>query len=276
MIFLLFRRTSHPLSSGLIAGLMCLSLTAIAQITDHPSGQLDPILLDKSALSGLGLERIHLRNEPDRDFFERVLYRGESLSVYIISSQSWTGSMENFFIDEYVHIFHGKSRARPVDGKDLFFQTGDHFSIPKGFTGEWEVMAGDNYHYELSVFTTHRVPTPKLSLMQSPLLFDKDKLSGLEIRWGDDEEGLYEDIMFKGDELTIFLRAEKARSMELIQPAKEQLISVLSGQLTLQSTTGEAHTFFSGDIFIIPKGMTGSWTSQGHSLLKYLAIEKTD
>ena len=235
---------------------------------------LQPILLDKMSLSGIGLKQINLKNEPERAFFQKNLYRGEELSVYIVSSQSWPGKMDNFSIDEYVYIFNGKSRARPQDGKDIFFQTGEHFVIPKGFTGDWEVMAADNYHYELSVITTQRAPLSEKSSTQFPHLFDKDKLSGLSITL--DENGTYHDQLYLGDELHIFLHAENPQTKTLSTPAQEQLLHLLAGQLSLTDTQGKVHTFFTGDFVIIPKGFTGKWESQGHGLMKCIGVEKAN
>ena len=199
---------------------------------------IQPIQLDKEALSGLGLRKIDLKHEPERNFFQRNLYRGEEISVYIVSSQSWTSRMENFSIDEYVYIYHGKSRAKADGGEDLFFQSGEHFAIPKGFTGEWEVMAANDFHYELSVITTQRAPEVKRSKGKLPQLFDKDELSGIEIDW--EGKDSYRKTFFEGDELHISMVAEKPREMHIDIPAKEQLISLLSGQLILKDFEGEA------------------------------------
>ncbi|MEM8886879.1 MAG: cupin domain-containing protein [Bacteroidota bacterium] len=233
-----------------------------------------PIQLDRAALSGLGLKQIKLKQEPERKFFQRNLYRGEDISVYIVSSQSWTTRMENFSIDEYVYIFHGKSRAKADGGEDLFFQSGEHFAIPKGFTGEWEVKAADNIHYELSVITTQRAPEVKRSKGQLPKLFNKDVLSGIQIDW--EGRDSYQEELFLGDELRISVKAEKPMTAKIDSPAKEQLISLLSGHLILTDTSGETHKFYAGDLFIIPKGFTGHWESQGHTLAKYLVIEQTN
>ena len=98
---------------------------------------LEPILIDKSTLSGIGLEKIELNDQPGREFFQKNLYRGKDLSVYVVSSQSWPGRMDNFAIDEYIFMLNGKARVKPDGGEDHFFQTGEHFFAPKGYTGEW-------------------------------------------------------------------------------------------------------------------------------------------
>lgn len=259
----------------LLVSLLLFSLFSMPTYAQESEREpLQPIPIDRAGLSGLGLKQIKLKQEPERKFYQRNLYRGEELSVYIVSSQSWTTRMENFSIDEYVYIFHGKSRAKADGGEDLYFQSGEHFAIPKGFTGEWEVKAADNIHYELSVITTQRAPEVKRSKGQLPRLFDKDVLSGIQIDWEGKDH--YREEVFVGDELRISLHAEKPAIQKLEQPAKEQLISLLSGHLILKDSSGEEHTFYTGDLFIIPRGFTGIWESQGHTLVKYLVIEQTN
>lgn len=233
---------------------------------------ISPILIDKSVLSGIGLKQIQLDHEPDRAFFQKNLYRGEDLSVYVVSSQSWLGKMENFSIDEYIYMLNGKARVKPEGGEDRFFQTGDHFFATKGYTGEWEIIAGNQYHYELSVITTQRAPEVKISKTQLPQLLDKNKLSGTEI---DLSSGNYEAELFQGDELTILLKGESPRNVLLETPSEEQVIAVLSGQLTLRDSQNQSYTFHTGDFLILPKGFQGEWISEGHGMLKYLTIQKS-
>lgn len=236
------------------------------------SDTLQPILIDKAALSGLGLTKRTLKDQPGRAFFQKNIYRGKELSVYIVSSQSWKGRMDNFSIDEYIYMFNGKARVKPDNEADRFFQTGDYFYATKGFTGDWEIMAGDNYHYELSVITTERAPEAKISKKQRPSLIPKDKLSGIDIELSKD--GQFEEEIFKGDELKITLKGEKPASQIISQPSSEKLISLLSGKITITDSKNRNHTFYSGDFFLLPLNFKGQWKVEGHGLIKYLVVEK--
>ncbi len=253
---------------------ICILSAASSVLSAQNSSEdvLQPLQLAPSDLSGNDLQQMKLKNEPTREFYQKQLYRGEDLSVYVVSSQSWPGTMENFSIDEYVYIFNGKARARPTGGDDIYFYSGEHFTIPKGYTGDWEVMAGTNLHYELSVISTPRAPEAKVSKQLLPQLLDKDKLAGLSVDLSQD--GLFEETLFMGDELRISIRGERPRAVDLSAPQQEKMIAVLSGQLTLQSPDAQKHDFYSGDFLVIPKGYRGSWTSKGHGMLKYIVVEK--
>ncbi|MBO3698600.1 cupin domain-containing protein [Roseivirga sp. E12] len=262
----------RTLLSRLIAPTLLLLFFLPNDLLIAQGNTLKPILLDKSALSGVGLEKVTLNAEPERKFFQRRLLRGEDLSVYVVSSQSWTTRMDNFGIDEVVYMLNGKAKITPNGGKEMAFQSNEFFFIPKGYTGSWQIVANDNYHYELSIITTERASSAN-SAKTVPELLDKDKLSGIEIEIN--EQGIYEHVLTKGVELTVKLMAEAPRSLKSSGPMSEKLIHLLSGQIDITDSIGELHTFYTGDFFLIPKGFTGNWQSKGHGIVKYLVTEKT-
>ena len=104
-------------------------------------------------------------------------------------------------------------------------------------------------------------------------LLDKSKLSGTSIQL--DANGLYETNLTKGVELTINLKAEESKE-KTIQNAKEQLICVLSGQISIKDANEDLQTFYTGDFFLLPKNFDGVWESKGHGLVKYISVEKSE
>ena len=88
------------------------------------------------------------------------------------------------------------------------------------------------------------------------------------------ENGKYAEVLKKGVELTISLRAERPTSYG-IESAKEMLVQLLSGQVTIETSKGDEFIFYSKEFFVIPKNLEGSWKSNGHGLVKYLTVEKT-
>ncbi len=231
-----------------------------------------PILLDKFTLSGIGLEKVTMKDTPERDFFQKRLYRGKEISVFVVSSQSWTAPFDAFWFDEFIYILHGKGKVHLDNREDMTFNSGEYFFAPKGFPGKWEVQAGENYHYELSVITNRRADSTNVSKTKAPHLLDPSIMSGVDITW--DEDGLYQEMLADGVELQIFLQAEQPRTVEITSWEKEQLISVQSGIVQLTDSDGEEHTYYTGDFFILPEAYKGTWHSQGHSLCKYVVVQK--
>lgn len=234
---------------------------------------IEPILLDKEALSGIGLQKVDLKDEPDRDFFQRRLYRGEDISIYVVSSESWKTTFSNFSFDEFVYILNGMAKVKIEGGKEQTFNSQEFFSIPKGYTGSWEVIAGSNYHYELSVITTKRASLKDTTKIKNPNLFNKVKVSGVDIHFSENEQ--YEDILFEGDELKISIKAEKPRKLNSIKLQKDQLICILSGQVLIKGFSGNEQMFYTGDFLVLPKGFKGSWESNGHGLFKSIVVEQS-
>lgn len=256
-----------------LIGFMALNVQALIG-QEVASKERKPLLLDKATLSGLGLQKVPLKDNPDKDFFQKNLYRGEDLSVYVVSSESGVNSFSNFPFDEFIQILHGQATVLPDTEAEQHFYSRDFFFAPKGFTGEWSIEAGDNFHYELSVIATRRADSGKASSPALHQLYSNEKLSGAHIEL--DEKQVYEETLTQGAELTVLFKAEKSRTEEINQPSKEQLIHLLSGSISLTSSSGETQQFFTGDYFVIPKGFTGHWKSEGHSILKYLAVEASN
>ncbi|MDB4293093.1 cupin domain-containing protein [Maribacter sp.] len=241
-------------------------------LSQTPSGEtIKPILLDKEALSGLGLQKVKLKEEPERAFFQRRVFRGEDLSVYIVSSESWKTSFDNFSFDEFVYILNGRAKVNAVGGAEQTFNSHEFFAIPKGYTGTWEVMSGNNYHYELSVIATQRASETDTAPNKNPMLLDKLKVSGTDIQL--DEDGHYETILFKGDELKISIKAEKPSVAHAMEVQNDQLLCILSGQVQITDFSGIEKSFYTGDFLVLPKGFKGSWKSNGHGLFKAIVVQ---
>ncbi len=233
------------------------------------STPLDPVLLDKSFLSGVGLKKVLIEDEPDKAFYQQLLYEGKDLSVFIVSSETWSNDFKDFWFDEFIYMFHGTATMKPQKGRIQTFQSGDYFFAPKGYTGKWDIDAGENLEYELSVIATERADEGVISKDLEHTVIPATKLSGTHILMN--ENGTFAEVLREGIELKVVLKAEKPINREIKQ-AKDLFIRLLSGQLTI-TTENTEKTFYTGDFFIIPKGMKGQWASEGHGLIKYLTVE---
>jgi len=234
---------------------------------------IKPILLDKSALSGVGLKKIDLKDEPEKDFYQKNLYWGKDLGVFVVSTENWNNEIENYPFDEFVYMYQGEALVKPKVGSNQVFYSGDYFFAPKGFVGEWEISAGNNLHYELSVITTTRADSTIISDNPQHKLFKRSVLSGNNITL--DEEGQYSSVLQKGDEITVELKAE-APGERSFENDTEQLIHVLSGQIKITDSIGQELQFHTGDFFVLPLGCSGIWMSEGHQMIKYLSVKKTN
>jgi len=255
---------------GLI--LLIFNLPFIAAQNDTTES-LQPILVNKSVLSGVGLEKIDLKDEPEKDFYQKRLYRGEDISVYVVSTETWNNKITSYPFDEYVYLINGQAIVKPKVENSKVFDAHNHLFVPKGFEGEWEIRAGNNLHYELSVITTRRADSTKYSTDLHYKDLNGSRLSGCQVSFKDTNS--YTELLQKGVELTITLEAEKPMEKIVTVPMKEKLVHLLSGQLTITVAKNEDYTFYTGDFFILPKGLKGKWKSEGHGMIKYMTVEKS-
>lgn len=72
----------------------------------------------------------------------QTIYAGQVV-VGIYETNDGVLAFENQPYDEFVQVLHGTSILIPKDGKPHKYVVGDHFVVPKGFTGTWE--ARDSY-----------------------------------------------------------------------------------------------------------------------------------
>ncbi len=238
------------------------------------SNFIKPILIDKSVLSGVGLKKIDLKDEPEKDFYQKKLFGGDDISVFVVSTNSWNNKIDEYAFDEYVYLIHGQSIVKPKTGNAQIFNVGDHLFVPKGFEGEWEIRAGSNLHYELAVITSRRTDSTVTLENINHNGLSRSKLSGCQIVF---ENGKYEELLHKGVELEITLKAEIPDVKWAYKTAeKDKMIHILSGQLLITDQKDNAYIFYTGDFVVFPKGFRGNWKSEGHGMIKYLVVEKVD
>lgn len=231
---------------------------------------LKPILLDKSTLSGAGLQKLESKEEPEKDFYQKNLFRGQDISVYLVSTESWINKLDDYPFDEFAYMMHGEALIKPNTGPIQVFHSGDYFFAPKGYTGEWEIRAGDHLHYELSVITTRR-STLEGNKEDKHVLFDRGLLSAVDMTFN--SNGSYRQVLQKGVELTVSLHGVKNQTKSFVTSG-DKLIQLLAGQVTFKHEDGD-QTFYTGDFFVIPTNCKGEWIFEGHGFVKYISVEKT-
>ena len=257
------------ITTFLIVACLSFSILGAQELKENVS----PVTLDKSTLSGVGLEKIDLKDEPEKDFYQKRLYWGKEIGVFVVGTETWTNTVTNYPFDEFIYMYNGEAIVKPTEGTSQIFYSGDYFFAPKGFQGEWEVKGNNQIHYELSVITTVRADSAQIIKNSSHRRFEKSILSGNSVVLNDDV--YHEEVLEKGAELTIKLIGEKIGERPINETKKEQLIHILSGQIKIINAEANEYTYYSGDFFVIPSGITGTWKNDGHNLVKYISVEKT-
>ncbi|MEM1119603.1 MAG: cupin domain-containing protein [Bacteroidota bacterium] len=257
-----------------LLSLCLLSTFGHTQKTDSAT-IIEPILLDKAMLSGLNLKPVTSPTQPERRLFQKRLFRGKEIAVYVVSSETAEADWNNYSIDEFIYVLNGRARLHPRNDAERFYYPGDFFFAPKGYTGIWETQGGAEFYHELSVIALDR-PKEKVDSLQQPTLLDKAKLAGRGITPKKENKESYHDVLVEGTELDVHLEGEKGSKKEITTPLKEQLIYIIAGTLSLTPKGGVTRTFYTGDFLVLPDGFIGQWESKGHNLFRSLRVYKAN
>ena len=235
--------------------LLAVGLSAQHQADASPK----PVLLDRATISGVGLNKIRMKADTNRAFFQQRLYRGQSISVYMIASEDYTNPFNPFPFDEFVYLSSGQAVIVPVAGKGTTFSSGDYIIGPLGFVGDWITRANGPHHLELSVIRNQRSKSAKIPSGMVPFRIDVDTQPE-------------DPIIYQGSELIIRQYEEAPEYRDIDRWEVETMIHLLTGTMELQPVGGETIRFFTGDFFIIPQGYRGNLISDGPDVVRYLTV----
>ncbi len=254
----------------LLVFVFCLfSLPSAFSQSKEKKESIKPIPIGKDELSGFNIPRFKLKDHPKREYFQKRLYLGTELMVFVLASETANNKIESFPLEEFVYFANGKAEVDVKDVGKTSFLAHDYIFVPKGFSANWKNI-GNKYHLELSVISRKRSAKEAVSKVKKPILLDREMLAGIGLT--KTSKTTYKDILYKGLELEITAEAEESTEMEIVDSKREQFINVLAGKVTITPKNGKAQTFYTGDFFILPKGFTGNWKSSGANLFRTLRV----
>ncbi len=220
---------------SLVIILLCIT-SAFSQ--DKTSKEvIKPIPIGKDEMSGLNLPKFKLKNHPKREYFQKLLFRGKELSVFILASETANNKIESFGIEEFVYFANSKADIEMKDGGKVSFLAQDYIFVPKGFSANWKNI-GNKYHLELSVISNKRSDKKAVSKVKKPMLLNREILAGIGLT--KNSKTTYRNTLYSGLELEIIAEAEESTEMKIVDSKREQFINVLSGKVTIQPKNGES------------------------------------
>lgn len=246
----------------ILIGIFTISLTAIAQESVQPS-RVSPVAIEKETLSGLNIPPFKLRLAPEREYYQKTLFNGTDLMIFILASETAENKIEKFAVEEFVYYLNGKAEIKLPEGSQMTFLKGDYIFVPKGFNALWTNHGGSKTHLELSVISKKRAPSNAVSKPTAPFLLDREKLSGFGLSKVSKTETC--DVLFKGIEIEIGVRSNTDGFSKTLKLKTDAVFQVLSGAVSVTGKGSSPKTFFSGDFFVLPRGFEGEWKSLGQN-----------
>ncbi|MBC8753772.1 DUF861 domain-containing protein [Kordia sp. YSTF-M3] len=223
---------------------------------------IKPFEINKRFLSGINIPKVKLKAHPERAYFQRTIYKGSDLSVFILSSETATNTIKDFSVDEFVYYLKGKAEIKLENNEKRSFLSGDYICVPKGFSGEWTNNEGNKYHLELSVISNKRADKEAVSIPSIPFLLDREVLSGIK----------NETTLFSGVELNIEIVSEIPGHKEISPTTKDQFIHVLDGMIVISANNDSLEIFHRGDFFVLPKGFSGILKTEAQDTCRMLVV----
>lgn len=227
--------------------------------------QPETFKLSKTDLSGENLNPRMVNGQLDHGFYQRQIYNGSSLLIYVLAIDNRTNELQDFPIEEFVFWMNGKAEVDPLGESAFEVQKGDYFIQPKGFNGKWTFVGGDPLHLELSVISKVRAAKSAVSPISQTLIIDEDIISGSS---SDHMDSLVQ--LYSGAEL--ILNLIRIPQINFENNPQERLVHVLNGILTIESITGTTQSYYTGDFIVIPIGYQGTWKSTGSQALRVLEL----
>ena len=231
---------------------------------------IEPFKIEERTLSGLDIPKQKLKDHPNRDYFQKRIYKGSELSIYILSSETAVNEINSFPIDEFVFFMNGRADIQTAENNEFSFYSGDYIFVPKGFSGNWTNNGGNKYHLELSVISNKRADSSSTQKAQEPFLLDRELISGIGLTELTTKK--FRNSLYSGVELEVLTESEEPCEKNIVNNGKEEFIHVLNGIVVIKPFNGKEQTFYKGDFFILPKGFTGSWKSEGQNLFRTLKV----
>ena len=195
-----------------------------------------------SLVSGEPVQRGHLYHEIE----------DQGYMVGVWDCTAFTDQMMPYPVDEYMLFLEGDLTMVMPDGAEVQINSGDAFIIPKGLNCQWRQNG-----YVHKVFMILDGPVPEAENPSLHRVTVSDLSAGSA---GTDLISTRTDFMNAAGTMRVDVESFGAMSQPSTKVEEHLLVSVLSGQLTLND--GETdHAFAKGDTAYIHQGGTVGWTT---------------
>lgn len=226
-----------------------------------------PFDIPESYISGLDLSERELDAHPGKDFFQRRVYRGESLSVFVLGGETMVNEQTDFPIDEFIYYLNGHADIE-ADGRNLTVLGGDYAIAPKGWVGTWTNNGTPRHNLELSVISTQR--SNEKSNLRSPFRIDRRALAGITTSELDGGQAI--DLVYAGPELIVTIATQDLGTRRIDAKTPEAFYHILSGSVTITPDGSTPTQFFVGDNFVLPNSFAGDWGIEGRNGLRVIKV----
>ncbi|MEL6341220.1 MAG: cupin domain-containing protein [Myxococcota bacterium] len=254
------------------------ALAAMVLMLPHTVGAQDPVRersvpfkVDQRHMSGLDLPKRDLKLHPGKEFYQRRIYHGEDLSVFVLGGETIRNVQKDFPMDEFIIYLNGYADIAAA-GRSFRLLAGDYAVGPKGWAGTWTNHGVPRFNLELSVISTIRSPQPGTA--KAPFRLDRQALAG--VRRQGHASSPFSQVLYEGPEIKVSLAIQPPTSRRIEGSSAETFFHILSGSVTIKAIGSPPKHFYVGDNFVLPSGFAGDWTVEGSNGARFISVVAQD
>lgn len=125
-------------------------LLIISDERGEPIAGAKPTLVDRTNLSGLGLNSANFGPEGQFESNRKLMWDGSEINVSIMDVEPNSLDFTDM-AEEFVMVLNGSATLTMVGGEPQTFYAGDFFVVPEGWDGNWTVDGNHLYREILAV-----------------------------------------------------------------------------------------------------------------------------
>ncbi|MBN4053540.1 DUF861 domain-containing protein [Haliea sp. AH-315-K21] len=122
-------------------------LLVVSDDRSDPVPDAFPTLIDRTNMSGLGLEASSFGPAGEFESNRKIMWDGAELVITIMDVEPNSGDFTDM-AEEFVYVLNGSATLTAVGGEPQTFYRGDFFVVPEGWDGNWTVD-GNHLYREL-------------------------------------------------------------------------------------------------------------------------------
>ncbi len=192
-----------------------------------------------------------------------------TLSAGVWTCTPFTAKLTPYAVNEFMYVLEGSVTIIDADGHEETIRAGESFVVPKGMPSIWKQTQNIRKFYVIFDDPSGQSPEnpSRLSVRRlDPATTMTPAREQDESRYigAVPEQHLYPVFTDMTGQMTVGIWDTTEMHTKPLPFARNELMHLLEGNVTITNGDGMARTFSAGDTFLVPQGMTYQWDSEGY------------
>lgn len=192
-----------------------------------------------------------------------------TLTAGVWTCTPFTAKLVPYEVNEFVCVLEGSVTIIDEDGHEETVRAGESFVVPKGMPSIWKQTEDIRKFYVIFDEPSRQTLENSSSLSVRRLdptvtmtpIGEQDETRYIG---GVPEQHLHLVFTDMTGQMTVGIWDTTEMHTKPLPFARNELMRLLEGSVTITNGDGVARTFSAGDTFLVPQGMTYQWDSEGY------------